>query len=249
MKKLVLDLDHTLVGDVTPLLRRYALLRTIRGWGLACPCPDAALLECLTTTPLLRPGVADFLRGAGTAGAKLFVFTASERAWATALVRAIGRATGVRFSRPLFARDSCHVRPDGTLGKSLSRIGTRRARPPAHTGGRGGRDDAPEVTVIDNASVWADLGNARFVQCPTYRYAPPVDALEGIPLATLRDPRVADVVARMATLGQCYDPHAYADAAKAACHRHRFLARSALARVNQNAPHMDDNFFFRTTLL
>ena len=245
---LVLDLDHTLVGDVTPLLRRYALLRAIRGWGLACPCPAAALSECLSATPLLRPGVADFLRRAASAGSKLFVFTASEREWATALVRAIGRAAGVRFARPLFARDSCHVRPDGTIGKSLSVLGPRRASPSTRGSSLGGGAGGAKVVVIDNATVWSDLGDAHFLHCPTYRYAPPVDVLEGIPTATLRDPRVADVVARMARAGQCYNPVAYADAAKAACHRHRFLARSALQRVHQNAPHLDDDFFTRAVL-
>lgn len=232
---IVLDLDHTMVGDVTPLLHRYAVLRAVRKLGLPGPCPDAALVDVLSTTPLLRPGLTEFLRRSVASGKKLYVFTASERAWATALVRAIQRVTGVRFARPLFARDNCHVRGDGSgmLGKSLTRLGPRRlvgAHPPV---------------VIDNAAVWEDVASlgARFVMCPTYRYAPFVDVLEGIPASTLRDPRLSALVSDLVASGGCYDPTRYRDAVKSACARHRFLAAAALRTLRQNEGTVKDAFF------
>ena len=229
---IVLDLDHTMVGDVTPLLRRYTVLDAVRRWGLSGPCPDAALVATLSTTPLLRPGLADFLRRSTEAGKKLYVFTASERGWATALVRALQRATGARFAKPLFARDDCHASA-GLVAKSLTRVGARRL--------------GASPLVIDNSAVWEDLGEhgARFVQCPTYRYAPFVDALEGLPPATLRDARVSSLVAQLASQGECYDPHRYRDAVKSACARHRFLAADALKTLRQNQAQVQarDAFF------
>ena len=252
----VLDLDHTLVGDVTPLLRRYAFLRALRRWGLPGPCPDGALAACLANTPLLRPGVLDFMRRASVAGARLFVFTASERAWANALVRAIQKATGVKFAHPICARDSCHVRADGSIGKSIQALGKRRLS--GATGRKGGGGGDGKIVVIDNSDVWDTANGAngaeteddsvRFVRCPTYRYAPAIDVLEGVPAKTLRDARVADLVKRMASAKQCYDPNAYADPAKAACHRHRFLARNALLAVHQNEPHLKDAFFYAVSV-
>ena len=244
-QSVVLDLDHTLVCDVTPLLRRYAFLRALRRWGLPGPCPDGALTTCLENTPLIRPGVFDFLRRATTAGSRLFVFTASERAWATALVRAIQKASGIKFAHPICARDSCHIRADGTLAKSLHAVGHRRLKKSKQAGGGGGN-----IIVIDDSDVWdeeeatRDGHNAQFVRCPAYRYTPVVDVLEGVPAETLRDPRVIDLVKRMANAGQCYDPSAYTDPAKAACHRHRFMARKALVAVRQNEPHLKDAFFY-----
>jgi len=224
MGTVVLDLDHTMVGDVTPLLQRYAILRAVRKWGLPSPCPEAALVDVLSTTPLLRPGVADFLRRSAASGKKLYVFTAAEREWATALVRALQRVIGVKFARPLFARDHCHVREDGSgmLGKRLARVGARRL------------GAAP--VVIDNSAVWDDLPahGARFVQCPSYRYVPFVDVLQDIPPATLRDPRMSALVADLVARGEAYDPLRYRDAVKAACARHRFLAAAALRTLRQN---------------
>ena len=250
--QIVLDLDHTLVGDVTPLLRRYAFLRALKRWNIPGPCPNAALVACLNNTPLLRPGVADFLKRAASAGARLFVFTAAERTWATALVRAIQTATGVKFANPICARDNCHVNADGTVSKSLRalgkrRLGAKRSAPGAQTPQTPQSGGGGDILVIDNSDVWDhldDTPNARFIQCPTYRYAPVIDVLDGVPASTLRDQRVTDLVRRMANSRQCYDPTAYADPAKAACHRHRFLARQALAAVNQNGPHLRDAFFY-----
>lgn len=239
-RAVVLDLDQTMVGDVTPVLRRYRLLRALRELGLRAPAPDSAIDDAIAGTPLLRPGLAGFLRRQAAEGSAVHVFTAADRAWAQAVVRAIQRQTGVAFARPLFARDDCVVRAaDGTLRKSLATVAARALL----RGPKASRCALAHTTVIDNLPVWDDIGGARFVQCPSYDYRPMVDPVEGIPAATLRDPRARALMARMCASGDCYDPSKYDDPAKSACHKHRWLAREANASVRQNKPHLRDAFF------
>ena len=236
----VLDLDHTMVGDVVPVLRRYRLLTALRDMGLRAPPPDSALDDAIANTPLLRPGLVDYLRRRDADGSAVHVFTASERTWAQAVVRAIQRSAGITFARPLFARDDCIVRePDGSLRKSLATVAARALL----RGPKAQRCALANTTVIDNTAVWDDLGQARFVLAPTYEYRPVVDPLEGVPVATLRDPRARAMVTRLCSEGTCYDTVRYDDPSKSACHKHRWLARDADAAVKQNKPHLQDAFF------
>ena len=236
----VLDLDATMVGDVRPVLQRYQLLSALKGMGLRTPCPSRSVEDALRFTPLLRPGLVEFLRRRSREGASLYVFTAADRTWAQEVVRAIQRISGVQFSKPLFARDDCLVRAtDGSVRKSLATVAARALlRGPAAS-----RCALHNTTVIDNSDVWEDLGGAKFVHCPSYEYRATVDPLAGVPAATLEDPRARTLLARLCEAGVCYNPLKYGDPAKSACHVHRWLARDADVSVRNNRPHLRDQFF------
>lgn len=117
---------------------------------------------------IIRPHVHEFCRSLPP-GVELFVYTASDTAWATFFVPCIETALDVRFNRPIFTRKNCVE-----FRKSITRLqpALLRALRGKYQCLRSVADLRDRVLLIDNtADVMQDAREtSRVVVCPTYTY-------------------------------------------------------------------------------
>ena len=109
----VLDMDRTMVGDLTSLSDRDNLETNIEWtwWpenkvrGL-----DAAFIQPYLERGMLRPGMVEFLAMLRDIGATTIVYTHSEYVWARKVCDAMEAVVGFPFIKHLFGRSgSCSV--------------------------------------------------------------------------------------------------------------------------------------------
>lgn len=169
----VLDMDQTLVGDVTPLADRENFETNIpwESWpaGRARGVPDAVMSACLTAG-VMRPGLRELVGVLRELGVLVVVYTHSEGAWARKLLRAVQREVG-HFVYRVFARDDCL---DGQCGlgwtsqKQLAHVAARLAETPGLEWVSVG-----SCILVDDRCDVLDLSEARRqVVVPPYRYTP-----------------------------------------------------------------------------
>jgi hypothetical protein len=229
---LLLDLDGTLIGRVNLLICEYDLHReAARAEGASAAGAAAAAGRALRESfaarlrhGILRPGVRRFVRkleqlrgDAGATPVELFLYTASDDAWARFLVPCVEAAIGARFNRPLFVRSHCVLVPPagasgigggggggggGDLRKSIAPLLPKllRSLRPRYPLLLSASDLADRVVLVDNtAGVMADpRENARLLVCPTYDFQHVHDVLGRLNAETLlsRPALVATVLAR-----------------------------------------------------
>jgi hypothetical protein len=181
----LLDLDGTLVGSVTSILCEHMLLLKTLDRPLV---PDRAWKESVASRlryGIIRPHVLKFCREIGP-GVELFVYTASEQSWASAIIPCVESALGVRFNRPLFTRAQCTPAPD--LKKSFGRVlpsvlrSLKKKWPAATLANMRDR-----VVLVDNTPTVMEshADSERMIVCPTYVYNYMYDVLRLVPVDVL----------------------------------------------------------------
>jgi hypothetical protein len=166
----LLDLDGTIVGDVSQHVCEWELARTLRAQKERAP-PDTKMLAlALSNGGLLRPYFESFLKTMNALAIPVFVYTASERRWAEHLIASIETAVGARFERPLLSREHCL---EERRIKSLAKVARvlfprlRRSTRGIHT-----PDDVLErMVLVDNTpDILPRNERDRLVTCRTYSY-------------------------------------------------------------------------------
>lgn len=178
---MLIDLDGTLVGKVGNVVCEYEVARLSGRKELR------AFKESLVARlryGIIRPHVHAFCKQS-TPGLELFVYTASDAAWAAFLVPCVEAALGFKFQRPIFTRAHC-VGPENK--KSLAGV-----RPAVFARLRRAYKLLPSavrdlnMVLVDNTpDVMADPAEqASLVVCPTYSYAYYYDVLGRVDVDTL----------------------------------------------------------------
>ena len=174
---LLIDLDGTIQGDITPQLKEYVLQKSL---GVKL---NKKLLAIDYKKGLLRPYFNDFMNMIDTDyknKVELFVYTASEKKWANYIVPIIESVTNVKFNRPIFTREQCNMNNNMTEKvKSISIvkpaiIKTLKKQYKSITN----NDIINKIYLIDNNYV---LKEANFlIKCPTYDKAIFINVLRTI---------------------------------------------------------------------
>jgi len=191
----VLDLDQTIVGNVTWVNLKYNIAMYAESIGLIAD--GKALLRPWfvdAIAALIRPHFAEFFAHAKKQGARVFVYTSSETTWATYVIEIVEELIGLTFDRPLFTRANARavdpsvlVDPkNGSKSMSLIRDAIEKSI---------GRALVPEHVVIvdDNLGVWdrGDVARYQFVTCPPYAYKAFVDPFDGFYPNVVSHPEIA----------------------------------------------------------
>ena len=262
IRVVLLDLDGTIIGQIAPSVCEYDILRTLDAKQL--PTFRRQLVARLRYGPV-RPHFAAFMKQAKSMGLHVFVYTASEGAWANLVVTCIERALGVQFARPVFSRRSCTVDPvTGEFKKSIARVLPvvhRRLRAMVD---REGSYREPGLTLtghhaltleglrcstvlVDNtATVLHDKNEAGcLVRCPTYAYTYVYDVLSLLDVNVLHAKfhRLAPVLKRHGLLHASVDAqHLTFQQFMHAFHHHLASLLASTYRANQ-ASLKHDSFF------
>jgi NLI interacting factor-like phosphatase len=202
---ILMDMDGTMIGHISPSVCEYDVLRAFDPKKLATFKRE--LTERLRYGPL-RPHLQRFLRTGAAAGTRFFVYTASEDKWAGVIIPCIEKALGFKFERPLLARSKCifdsasndyrksisHVMPvvarrlNSAAGNSAASASTTFSpQSPGDVGPTGQTaPSAPSTSstvLVDNKPdvlLRPREEGAQLIKCPTYGYTYVYDVLSNV---------------------------------------------------------------------
>ena len=122
-----------------------------------------------------------------------FIYTASERRWATQEISWVERTHNIRFERPIFARDNCIVDSGGNYRKSLKKIWPRILRVVSKQHNLTTREKdfmlSRRTMLIDNNAVYVDYTD-KLLLCPDYNYIVFENLLDALPTAAYGHPAI-----------------------------------------------------------
>ena len=172
MLVLLIDIDGTIQGDISPQVQEYTLIKKL---GLK-KYNTKLLLEDYAKG-LMRPKFVDFIDAykEKNIGVELFLYTASEPRWAKCIVPVIEKAVGFKFNRPIFTRNHCDMSKN--KHKSLDLIAKPLSRAISKKHGVRVSNDAIKKCsfLIDNNFVLQE--ESHLIKCPTYDRVVHIDPL------------------------------------------------------------------------
>lgn len=167
-----IDLDGTIIGDVTSHLQEWMVERGMM--NQATGNPFVKQLKWSLSNGLMRPGFTEFMHAAYSQhGIELFLATMSTRDWATVVIRNVEVVVGKKFNRPLFTRESF-----ANNQKSLSRMrgSVFAVLKKKYTDLKTQDQLNGRMMLIDNTDILAERN--YWVQCSTYDFRPHYDFLK-----------------------------------------------------------------------
>jgi len=236
---LLLDVDGTLIGDITPQLCEYELVQRFDKRRTNAFKDD--VVTYLRDGGVLRPNLQNLLSTLRRASpdVELFVYTASSDDWAKVIVPCIEKAAGVRFNRPLFTRKHCvlpsDAKHDMDFKKSIAKVAPAIHRALAvknpGNGDHFGIDDVRRgcILVDNNPHVLLDPEGetVQLVKVPTYNGAMYYDVMARVPLEVGR--RNAQEVRQILTRFGMYSANRYSADDMLSFHMHFFADLARLA--------------------
>ena len=168
----LIDLDGTIIGDISPQIVSFELWKTIKH-SCSKYSFDLAEFRSKLKKGLIRPGLEVFLKAMKNhfADVEFFIYTASEKTWAEFVIKQIEMVIDFHFNRPIFSRDSC-VQQDREYKKSSSFIKKQLTKCLKK------RYNAQSISIqsmmiIDNNNVYGTADQKHLLLCPSYNYRVP----------------------------------------------------------------------------
>lgn len=157
----ILDLDGTIIGDCTYQVIMYNMEELCKKHKIKTKSDDL-LNSYKPASKLIRPYFKYFVNRmkAYNPNSLFFVYTASEKAWATKEIAMIEKTHDFKFNRPIFTREDCILDSYGQYRKSVKKIWPKIQK---H------KVQKQNVLVIDNNDTFIDFAS-NFLLCSTYDY-------------------------------------------------------------------------------
>lgn len=178
---LILDLDNTIVGDVT-----YQVLANIL-------CKKACKVSYIKKmysekSGVIRPGFTTLISTLRSKipNIKIYIYTSSRKEWALKEIKWIEQNCKIKLDRPILSRDDC-IDINNKCYKSISKISKKIKN-----------IDKNNLLIIDNNDLFIDNKN-NFIKCPSYNYIYFIDLWKAIPIATLDKPDVVTFINKLIT--------------------------------------------------
>lgn len=187
---LIIDLDGTIIGDISPQIARYEI-HALFHKKPSCQIP---LLFGEFEKGLLRENFKSFLHELKKVYGKnleIFIYTASEKKWGAFILRVIEKFIAHDFNRPFFTREHC-IMKDTKWTKSISKILPTIFKKIKHKYPLLTLNELKEQTMFidNNKTIKDDHEKQKLLKCPTYGYFQPCDALNGV---TITEKTIANV--------------------------------------------------------
>lgn len=178
---IVIDLDGTIIGDITPQIITFELAKSFKTAGVKF-VHDMTNLKLKLKSGIIRPYFDTFVKSLNQMGnIEFFVYTASEKTWAEFIVKHIESATGIKINRPIFARNFCinHER-EYKKGLSYIRGSIAKALKKKYNVSFSSSDLLDNILIVDNNNVYPNGDNKHLILCPTYGYRVPENVVAHI---------------------------------------------------------------------
>lgn len=247
----VLDWDGTIVGKVDFQSQAFSLAQSLRKQGLR-PKPLPSVIQAFSPkSKLVRPGIASFMHGMEkfyhNQPVYFFIFTASEKSWATYEINLVEKQFGIRFMRPIFTREDCVVDQGGQYRKSLMKIFPRICRAISKTRPLSTQEKTQilenNLIVIDNNAVYTDRPD-KLLLCPDYNYSVFENLVDIIPDDAHAHPIVNQMIYSLVNSGHvCPIPRQSSDFMKEITHTYTWLASRCKEITQANRLYENDDFW------
>lgn len=247
----VLDIDGTMVGDVTMQSQYFSVISELRKHGFKPRVQHMIPPAFAPNSKLVRPGFATWLKKLQEMFPEIyfFVYTASEKRWALQEIAWIEKLHDIKFAKPIFTREDCSPDSAGHLRKSLSRIFPRMIRTVSKARGQV-LSPAQRKTILDNNTVIID-NNAvytdrpdKLLLCPDYGYAVFENLLNVIPKEARKHPAIQQIIYGLVNSGYlCTLPSESDDGMKALSKQYNWLATKCKALSDLNEQYSSDDFW------
>jgi hypothetical protein len=160
----ILDLDGTIIGDciyqtIIQNIENVAKKNKIR------TTLNKQLQESYQPqSKLIRPFFESFITNIRSyfPNSQFYIYTASEKEWATKEINLIEKTHNLKLNRPIFSRNDCILDSSGQYKKSVNKI-----LPMIQKNNKNNIIDQSNIIIIDNNDVFIDY-NSNFVLCPSY---------------------------------------------------------------------------------
>lgn len=247
----VLDWDGTIAGKVEFQSQAFSLAQSLKKQGIR-PKPLPSVLQSFSPkSKLIRPGLASFMHAMEkfyqSQDVYFFIYTASEKSWATYEINLVEKQFGIRFMRPIFTREDCVVDQGGQYRKSLTKVFPRICRALAKTRALSTNEKTylleNNLILIDNNAVYTDRPD-KLLLCPDYDYAVFENLADIIPDDAQHHPIVNQLVLSLVNSGHlCPMPRQSSDFMKEITHTYSWLATRCKDIMNANKLYENDDFW------
>ena len=177
---ILLDIDGTLIGDITPQVVVYDLCNRVKIHGAkdaSCIKPQLQQRDFQEKLRdgIIRPHAKAFLVEMQRHGVEVFIYTASEKKWAEFLIKNIEQSIEYKFNRPIFTRNDCVQEHAGKCIKHVRSVlpAIVRSINKKYRSKFKALDFQGKVMAIDNNNVYGDQDQNSLVVCSTYKYMYP----------------------------------------------------------------------------
>lgn len=216
---IILDLDGTIIGDITPQIMSYELSKALKTVNSNSNKDskyvfDMTEFKSKLTHGLIRPYFEVFIKSLlnNIANVEFFVYTASEKSWAELMIKNIEQCIGIKFNRPIFSRQYC-VSQDKQYKKSLRFIGPTLTRSLKKKYGImfSQNDLSSNILIIDNNNVYHSFDQRQLIVCPSYNYRVPENIVCHIKTKMFKAHHViiTSILKRYIPIGQTHDFNAF----------------------------------------
>ena len=191
---ILLDLDHTIQGNILPQLEEYNLIDYINTHLLSGKKKnlkqnkDNVMGDFLKG--LLRPYFKGFILRMKYRfpNVEFFVYTASEDKWAKYIVSIIETVINVRFNKRIFSRSDCILNHQtGALTKSINKLKPELFKILKFKYKLKPRYAFNHIYLIDNNYVLNDEESHMLIKCPHYNTTIQIDIFRSIPINIIID--------------------------------------------------------------
>lgn len=176
---IVLDIDGTIIGDITPQILLYELHLTLKKANNKVNIMNLKKFQEKLTEGIIRPYFLKFIKRLKEHynNVEFFIYTASERKWATFMIANIEKVLGIKFNRPLFTRDNC-ILNNNDYKKSFTPLRKCIVKTLKKKYSMNNSDIENRILIIDNRTdIYDKADKKHLLLCPTYNYI----SLENIP--------------------------------------------------------------------
>mgnify|MGYP001330953100 FL=1 len=189
---ILLDLDHTIQGNIQPQLDEYNFIKyfndKIQPKKYIKQDKDAVKRDFMKG--LLRPNFRTFISKMKSRfpNVEFFVYTASDDLWAKYVVKIIEEVIGIRFNKRIFSRSDCvlddksnnYMKSIDKLRLELKKIlkTKYKLQPNYHLN---------HVYLIDNNFVLYRNESEKLIKCPSYLGTVVIDKLRSFPVSFIQD--------------------------------------------------------------
>lgn len=186
----ILDLDGTIIGDciyqtIIQNIENVAKKNKIR------TTLNKQLQESYQPqSKLIRPFFESFITNIRShfPNSQFYIYTASEKEWATKEINLIEKTHNLKLNRPIFSRNDCILDSSGQYKKSVNKI-----LPMIQKNNKNNILDQSNIIIIDNNDVFVDY-NSSFILCPSYNSIHFCDAWIDLKVDSLNNSNLKDTI-------------------------------------------------------
>jgi len=169
----IIDIDGTIIGDIKPQVMMYEMNIALKKVDKKINVFNVKDFQQKLQSGIIRPYFSKFIKKIkeNYTNAEFFIYTASEKQWATFLIPHIEKTLNIKINKPIFTRQHCTF-INNSVQKSIKRITPEITRSLKKKYGII-KNLEDKCLIIDNIAVYENNDSHKLLLCPTYDFKLP----------------------------------------------------------------------------